>query len=306
MKLPCAVVRDLLPLYAEKMTEDETEKLVEEHLEDCEDCRQKLAEIDTKIVSSVESVKPLAALKKEIRKRRLFAAVIAALCVFVAVFTWFYHANEWKLVPWEDGLIEVKGTEERPYEEVCGPKGSAGESHNETAEVLVLQLNSRINGTQESVFKDEDGTETVLLQGWTTGGSGSLARDYHEMTLWPVPDRLIYDVGNQHLLWGKPLSGGVETLPRLALGYYVILAVFLAIASGIIWLIIRGRGKSWIARQVFFAPVSYLAAHFLIKGFRTTSFFMKHDFISILVLTAALYALLSLTWQVILRRRKEA
>ena len=28
MKLPCAVVRDLLPLYAENLTEDETKKLV--------------------------------------------------------------------------------------------------------------------------------------------------------------------------------------------------------------------------------------------------------------------------------------
>ena len=35
MKLPCAVVRDLLPLYAEKMTESETQSLIEEHLQDC-------------------------------------------------------------------------------------------------------------------------------------------------------------------------------------------------------------------------------------------------------------------------------
>ena len=33
MKLPCAVVRDLLPLYAEKLTEDETKKMVDEHLD---------------------------------------------------------------------------------------------------------------------------------------------------------------------------------------------------------------------------------------------------------------------------------
>ena len=46
MQLPCAVVRDLLPLYAENLTEDETKKLVDEHLEGCTECRQKLAEID--------------------------------------------------------------------------------------------------------------------------------------------------------------------------------------------------------------------------------------------------------------------
>ena len=32
MKLPCAVTRDLLPLYAENMVEQETKVLIEEHL----------------------------------------------------------------------------------------------------------------------------------------------------------------------------------------------------------------------------------------------------------------------------------
>ena len=32
MKIPCSVIRDLLPLYAEKMVEPETENLVAEHL----------------------------------------------------------------------------------------------------------------------------------------------------------------------------------------------------------------------------------------------------------------------------------
>ena len=70
MKLPCAVVRDLLPLYAEKMTEPETRKLVDEHLEDCAECRQKLAEMGSDNVTPVESTQPLVALKNEIRKRR--------------------------------------------------------------------------------------------------------------------------------------------------------------------------------------------------------------------------------------------
>ena len=46
MNLPCAVVRDLLPLYAEKMTEPETQKLMEEHLESCPDCREELSQIE--------------------------------------------------------------------------------------------------------------------------------------------------------------------------------------------------------------------------------------------------------------------
>ena len=304
MKLPCAVVRDLLPLYAEKLAEEETQRLVDEHLEGCAECRRRLAEMDTDTASRVDSTKPLIALKKEINRRRRYAAMLAALCVFVAVYTWFYHASEWKPVPWEDGLIEVTGVEERPYEEVYG-ETFPGKAHDATVEALVIQVVNRV-GTEESMFRDEDGTETVLLQFRASSGVGSFARDYSEMLLCPVPDRVIYDDGaQQRLIWGEPLDGGMEVLPRLALGYYAALAAALAIASGIVWLALRNRRKSWIARQVFFAPLSYLAAHLLIKGFHTTSFSMSRDFVSILLLTVAIYALLTLAWQVFLQRRRE-
>ena len=48
MNIPCSVIRDLLPLYAEKMVESETENLVNEHLTDCSDCRKKLSELNEK------------------------------------------------------------------------------------------------------------------------------------------------------------------------------------------------------------------------------------------------------------------
>ena len=304
MKIPCAMIRDLLPLYAEKMVEPETESLIRKHLEDCSDCRQKLSGIETKIEETVDTAKPLQALKREIRKRRWFAALIAALCVFIVVYTCFYHVNEWKLVPWEEGLIEVVGTEERPYGEVSGQDSDYGESGGPTVEALVVKVDSRINGTRETMFRDEDHTETVLLQGWTSNRNGNFVRDYNEMVFYPVPDRLIYESEhNQKLLWGEPLNGGVETLPRLALGYYVILAAILAAVSGITWFCLRRNDKSWIVRQAFFAPVSYLGAHILIKGFHTLSYFMEHDFLSILFITIALYALLSLAWQVFLQRK---
>ena len=41
--LTCAVVRDLLPGYIEKLTSEETNRAVEQHLDGCEDCRGALA-----------------------------------------------------------------------------------------------------------------------------------------------------------------------------------------------------------------------------------------------------------------------
>ena len=307
MKLPCSVTRDLLPLYAEKMVEQETEKLIEEHLADCPACREKLSHLETGNETPVDTAKSLQTLKKEIRKRRWYAAAMAALCVFVLVFTYFYHQNTLQLVPWEDGLIEVQGIEKRPYEEVSAESAGLPESQDAFVDVLVLKADSRINGTEETTFRDDDGTLTFILQGWSSHTNGrSLTKEYGEIVFCPVPDRLIYGYGeSQKLLWGEPMNGGVQVLPRLALASYVTIAAVLAAVSGALWFIFRKRSFSWIPRQVCFAPLAYLIAHFLLKGTHSSSFFLTRDFVDILVVAAALYILMSLAWQVWLRRRKE-
>ena len=305
MKLPCAVVRDLLPLYAEKMVEPETRALIDGHLGECEECQRRLAGIEAGDVAPVEEAAgPLKALKREIRKRRWFAALIAALCVFIAGYTVNYRQNSLKLLPWEDGLIEVKGVESRPYEDVYGvrPEGQEAE-----VEALVLDVDDRITGTEERRFEEEDGSTTVVLRGWGRSlKQRNSRRNFNEMVLHPVPDRVIYDSGDgQALIWGEPSSGGVELLPRLSLAYYALMALALAALLGLVWFVLRRRDHSRILRQLFFAPASYVVAHLLIKGTRARSFSLEHDLFSILLIAAALYALASLAWQVWLRRRKE-
>ena len=102
------------------------------------------------------------------------------------------------------------------------------------------------------------------------------------------------------------MDGGTEVLPRLALGYYLLIAAALAGLFGLLWGIFRKWDYSWILRQLFFALVSYILSHLLLKGIRTTSHFMEHDFLSILLMALAVYALLSIAWQIFLNRKKEA
>lgn len=282
--------------------------MIDEHLQECAECHQRLTKIDTSIVASVDSSKPLIALKKEIRKRRWFAAIVAAMLVFVAVYTHFYHENKMGLIPWQNGLIKVEGVETRPYSEVFGGEASSDPSES-TIDVLVLKYNGIINGIQESRFKDDDGTVTGILLCWSSQrGSTNLIKSYDEMTLYPVPDRLLYGFGSQQLLWGDSINGGVEVLPRLALAFYICVAVGLALITGAVWFFLRHWGNSWIPRQIFFAPVSWLIAHFLIKGTGTETFFMERElereFISIMLITISVYVLLSLVWQIWLQHKK--
>ena len=48
MKLECKVIEDLLPLHLDNISSEETRKVVEEHLMECEECR-KLVENTNKI-----------------------------------------------------------------------------------------------------------------------------------------------------------------------------------------------------------------------------------------------------------------
>ena len=45
MKLSCDVIRDLLPLYADRAASADTAALVEEHLASCPACREELGRL---------------------------------------------------------------------------------------------------------------------------------------------------------------------------------------------------------------------------------------------------------------------
>ena len=313
MKIPCSVVRDLLPLYAEEMIEEETRALVDEHLEECSECSQKLEEIKAAAAvpaenTAVDTAKPLLALKKTINKRRRITAAIAALCVFILLFSAFHRINEWHQVPWEEGLIQVTGVEKMadvekrnspfPEEEeaIRLPDESMG---------LTIQFDSKISGIHSTMEKNENGT-TEIIQGWSSNPNKKLTGDYSECSINPVPDRLLYDTGSgQILLWGEPMDGSLVVMPRLALASYAILACCLASLSALLWFLFRNRQCASILRQVFFAPVSYLAGHLLIKGFHARTFFLEDDLGNILLVGAAVYALLTLGWTVWQQQKRD-
>lgn len=53
-RLTCAVVNDLLPLYIDKLTCLETNQLVEEHLENCKECKEKFNRMNNSEICNFE------------------------------------------------------------------------------------------------------------------------------------------------------------------------------------------------------------------------------------------------------------
>ena len=88
MKVPCSVIRDLLPLYHDSVCSPESCTLVEEHLKDCEACQEefhKLEESPLPQAVKEEEEHKSQGLKKVKRalRRRWVKIGIAALVVVI-------------------------------------------------------------------------------------------------------------------------------------------------------------------------------------------------------------------------------
>ncbi len=86
--LPCAVIRDLLPLYLEGLTSSQTDRAIEAHLANCPDCAQYRAALSAPLPSpdSEEAAKEPDYLKTIRRRgfRRTAIAVLAAVLTLLA------------------------------------------------------------------------------------------------------------------------------------------------------------------------------------------------------------------------------
>ena len=80
MKMKCEVIRDLFPSYIDGLTSEESNELIEEHLEECRECREYLASMKEEIVEETQPVKnkkavqPFRKLRQKTRRKILLAA----------------------------------------------------------------------------------------------------------------------------------------------------------------------------------------------------------------------------------------
>ena len=83
-KLDCCVVRDLLPIYIEALTEPETTEQVSAHLEDCSACRELERELRSQLPQKPVPKKSLQFLKRA-RNNRITSALFAILSAILIV-----------------------------------------------------------------------------------------------------------------------------------------------------------------------------------------------------------------------------
>ena len=93
MKLSCKIVEDLLPLYVDHVCSDQTKSAVEEHLQECEECKRLLkssCEVTVLDIQPEKTTADRAAVRsfKKIRRRWLSSLLLVVFLAPICILGW--------------------------------------------------------------------------------------------------------------------------------------------------------------------------------------------------------------------------
>ena len=339
MNKDCSIVQDLLPLYAEDMLREETKEFVDAHLAQCEACRAELAALKADVKPAPVSAQPLRDLKRQLRRKKLTAVLLAVALALTLATAGFAYLTAPQYLPYD----ETEWTITRSPRALADGSIMADELTDLSGiESISVNLLTPVSGTEVTSTQDPDSGKTVyFITAWRTpldtwrgafdktgdapnahsvidrtkreadalqGALGKVESARTLFTLDATNCTAVYyspNNGQDDVLLCGSMDGGVISLPRLALGYYVLLSFALLITLCIAFFLCRRKKIGKVLGHLALIPACYLLGHLLVKGFVTTSYQMQRDFSLIILTTALLYAA-ALLAGTLLRQRRDA
>ena len=340
MNKDCSIVQDLLPLYAEDMLREETKEYVEGHLAQCEACRTELTALKTEDVTPASvSAQPLRDLKKQLQRKRFTAVLLAVALALTLATAGFAYLTAPQYLPYDETEWMITRS---PRALADGSIMADGLTDLSGIESISVNLLTPVSGTKVTSTQDPDSGKTVyFITAWRTpldtwrgafdktgdapkahsvidrtqreadalqGALGKVESARTLFTLDTANCAAVYyspNNGQDDVLLCGSRDGGIISLPRLALGYYVLLSLALLIPLSIAFFLCRRKKAGKALGYLALIPACYLTGHLLVKGFVTTSYQMQRDF-SLIVLTAALLYAAALLAGTLLRQRRDA
>ena len=297
MKTDCKIIQDILPLYAENMVSDETKAFVEEHIADCEACRGLLNTMkEPQDVPVTLSAAPLVHLKKKLLKKRIATVLFTATVVLVIAITGFAFLTAPQYIPYSNDVLSIE----------------------EKGGTIICTFSDEVTVNDVDFYISENGkTDVYHIKAWKTTFDEYTGRRGGQVFIDPTPGRQVAIYYSQNngtediLLYGvAPYgSGGVISLPRYVLGYYLILAIMASVVLAVLLLIVRKKPvvRLWIERVLLF-PVSYVISHLCVmcaKGVLVATYSAQREFLFIMLIAILIY-LAGLLGISIFRARKES
>lgn len=305
MKNECSIVRDILPLYAEKMVSKDTAEFVKGHLENCPVCRAELEKLREPVEVQAEpqtdiDAAPLKRLKKALLMKKVQTILCTAAVLLALVLSVISFLTAPKYFAYSPELVTVTKTEG---------------GH------IVLSFDERItNYTLQRIITGKDIKEAVYyIEVWTTpwdrltGRHGIQNALVRETTGLPVyiffqQNYALNDVDMDSVcIYGNlsRLNGSWVSLPGLSLGYWLLFNIALFLILGCMWFILRRKEhiRRCIERAILL-PVAYGLGHLCVLGFRTASYSQWRDFQLIFAIGVLFYCAMLLALSILYKRKE--
>ena len=269
------------------------------------------------------SAQPLRDLKRQLRRKKLTAVLLAVTLALTLATAGFAYLTAPQYLPYS----ETEWAISRSPRALADGSAADGLSDLSGAESISVSLLVPVSGAEVTNTQDPNSGKTIyFITAWRTpldtwrgafgktGGApnthsandrtqreadalqGVLAKAESARTLFTLDAANCAAVcysqnnGQDDVLLCGSMNGGIISLPRLALGYYVLLSLALLITLGIAFFACRRKKTGKALGYLALIPASYLAGHLLVKGFTTTSYQMQRDFSLIILAAALIYA----------------
>ena len=292
MRNECNIIRDILPLYAEKMVSSDTAAFIEEHLKDCEACRKEYERIkEPQPTKEISHAAPLLKLSRKMKVKRIQTIAVTAVFVIALFVSAFAVLDAPIYLPYAEGIVTA---------EQFGDKG------------MLLTFDEEVSDFDYMVYDDPDGGDfyccdiqawTSLWDKWFSQGKGTLSATVTTRNTKPIIAVYVPNDGSENVCIAKydpnaenRIEKNVDyestiVLPRLSLGYYLILAVAVLVALGIVWLLTRRKAEMrvWIERIGLY-PIAYIISHCIVSGINWASYSLPRDFALIIFISILLYS----------------
>ena len=309
MKKDCSIVRDLLPLYVEDMVSPDTAEFVKEHLDSCPECKNEHGQLKEPAKIPVKTdAKPLLRIKRKLWTKRLMTVAFTLLLVMALLLSGFAFISAPEYLPYSEDLITI--TE------------NADGSITLTFDEQVMHFRS--SACVEPYTEGDNGEHyqyvyhveawTSLWDRWFSNRSVQSFTISEEYPEGDGPIVIYYSSNNGKddvCIYGEEPTdyAGVVTLPRLVLAYYLFLAFFIFGNLLGLWFILRfalprkTTLRRWTERLSLY-PLSYILAHFAVKGLQTDSYGITRDFLLIVLISILIYCSALLIHSVIYLRKE--
>ncbi len=292
MRNECSIIRDLLPLYAENIVSSDTAAFVEEHLKDCEACRKEYEKTkELQPAQNASDAAPLLKLSRKMKLKRIQTITLTAVFVTALFVSAFAVLDAPIYLPYSEGIVTA---------EQFGDKG------------ILLTFDEGVTDFDYTVYADPDSRDfyycdiqawTSLWDKWFSQRKGTLSATVTTKHTKPIIVAYLPNDGSENICIAKydpnaenQIEKNVDyenaiALPRLSLGYYLILAAGVLVVLGIVWLFTRRKTevRVWVERIGLY-PVAYIISHCIVSGISWTSYSLPRDFSLIVFISMLLYS----------------